>query len=106
MKKSQGVQLCLTFLFGPLGLFYSSTGAGLGFSATAFILGMMSGGMAVLIVWPASMITGAFIVGHYNERIDIEERRHQELLAAAGGQRPAQDTPRPSGYGPSGEILQ
>ncbi|MDE0057653.1 MAG: hypothetical protein OXI22_07300 [Defluviicoccus sp.] len=83
MRKSQFAGLLLTFLFGPIGLFYSSIAAGIGFCIFAAVLALTSGFLA-LIVWPVAMIVGGYLVARHNDKIHLEEQRHQELLDAMG----------------------
>ena len=83
MKKSQFVQFLLTLLFGPLGLFYSSTGAGLGFTLVTISLGAVTGGIAAILMWVVSILTGFLTVSNYNAAIAKSDRQHAELVAAA-----------------------
>lgn len=69
--KSQLVQFILTFLFGPLGLFYSSIAAALFWIVMAVIVGGSTVGVGLLVIWPLIMITGFFTVSGYNERLRI-----------------------------------
>ena len=81
MKKSQLVGFLLTLFFGPIGLFYSSVPAALGFLA-AFVF---SWGFIVFIapiVWLAAIIVSFFTVESFNSKVAMEESRHQELVAA------------------------
>lgn len=88
MKKSQLVGFLLTLLLGPLGLFYSSIAAALALLlltfgaafATTFI-----GGLGALVAWPLSILVGFATVSRYNSRVALEERRHREVVRAAGG---------------------
>ena len=82
MKKSQLIGFILTFLFGPLGLFYSSIPAALGFLIASIIFGLLTVGMALIVIWPLSIITGFFTVHRHNSEAALEERRHKELLEA------------------------
>ena len=85
MKKSQLVSFVLTLLFGPLGLFYSSVPAAFGFVIASVILGGITVGMALIAIWPLSIITGFFAVHRYNSKAALEEQRHKELLEATKG---------------------
>jgi Na+/melibiose symporter-like transporter len=86
MKKSQLVGFVMTFILGPLGLFYSSTPAAVGFLLAGMVLGVLTVGVAFFVViWPASIITGFFTVHRYNSKVALEERRHKELLEATKG---------------------
>ena len=85
MKKSQLIGFVLTFLFGPLGLFYSSVPAALAFLFAGIVFGFITVGMALVVIWPASIITGFFTVHRFNSNVVLEERRHKELLEATKG---------------------
>lgn len=85
MKKSYIVQLLWTVIAGPLGLFYSSIAAGIVFLVIAVLLAMASGGLLLVFLWPVTMVAGLAAVYGYNEKIEVEERRHQELVAATKG---------------------
>lgn len=82
MKKSQLIGFLLTFLVGPLGLFYSSAPAALGFLLAAIVFGVLTAGIALFVIWPISIITGFFTVHRHNSKVALEERRHKELLEA------------------------
>ena len=85
MKKSYFISFVLTLTFGPLGLFYSSTAAAVAFLITGIIFGAITLGMALVVIWPASIITGFFTVHRFNSTIVLEKKRHQELLEATRG---------------------
>lgn len=89
MKKSHVDQFVLSFLFGPLGLFYSSTGAGIGFTITTLILIFATGGAIVLLAWPICILAGVSLVSTHNKKVAIEEARHKELVAATASAAPA-----------------
>jgi hypothetical protein len=57
-EKSAIAAFFLTFLFGPLGLLYATIGGGIFMIIIAVILVPMTVGLAVLVVWPVSMIWG------------------------------------------------
>lgn len=67
--KSVGVSLILTFLFGPLGMLYSSVIGGLFMMAIAFIAVLMTFGFGLLLVWPICMLWGALATVAYNRRL-------------------------------------
>ena len=83
MKKSQLFQFLLTLFLGPLGLFYSSIAAGIGFVLAAFSFGAFTYGLGALLLWPISILVGFFTVSKYNGLIDKEDKKHQELLQAS-----------------------
>lgn len=83
MKKSHIVQFLLNILLGPLGLFYSSTAAGIVFT----VLGIALSFILVLIGWfvlyPFVIVTGFITVASHNRRVRMDEQRHRELVDAA-----------------------
>ncbi len=80
MKYSQITQFILAAIFGPLGLFYSSTAAGIvcsiiGFIAYEFLL------YGLILLWIGCLITGYMVVDRNNKLIDIKQGKNKELLA-------------------------
>lgn len=57
--KSVGAALLLTFLFGPLGLFYASVVGGLVMLVVTFFLALVTLGLGLPIAWCGCMIWGA-----------------------------------------------
>lgn len=57
--KSVAAALVLTFLFGPLGLFYSSVIGGFIMLALYVIVGIATAGLGLLVLWPITMVWGA-----------------------------------------------
>lgn len=99
-KKSLGMHFFLTIFFGPLGLLYSRPGMVIPFFLGSFLLiataalAEVGGGFGVLILiamYAAPLFIGYIAVEKYNLSIDentrqkeeMDERRHQELVAAA-----------------------
>jgi hypothetical protein len=82
MKKSQLTGFILTLIVGPIGLFYSSSAAAIGLILLALVLGVPTMGIGAIIVWPIAILTGFYTVGKHNARVEIEEKRHRELLSA------------------------
>jgi hypothetical protein len=54
--KSVFLALVLTFFFGPLGLFYATTGGAITLLALAAVGVVPTLGYVLIFVWPASMI--------------------------------------------------
>lgn len=76
----------LTLLLGPLGLFYSNVVAAIAVLLGAFLFGVAGGGfVAGFMAWMISMLLSFAMVDSHNTKIEIEERRHREMLAAVGG---------------------
>lgn len=68
IKKSKGVSLLLTLLFGPLGLLYSSKGGAI----LLTILTVISFPTVIIPVlcWLASMVIGEISVIKHNKNVD------------------------------------
>jgi hypothetical protein len=67
--KSVALSLVLTFFLGPLGMLYSTIFGALvmiALSIPAFIITL---GHAGFIIWPVSMIWGAWATHRYNQRL-------------------------------------
>ncbi len=81
-KKSQIVQLLLSILFGPLGLFYSSLAGGVLFTLVAAGLSAGFFGFGWFLVYPFVLFVGFFTVSRRNSEFKENERRHQEIVEA------------------------
>jgi len=74
--KSQFLGFILTFIFGPLGLFYSSAWAALIYIAVIILAVVGSGDPTTAsavgtIVWLASIVTSFITVSGYNKKVDM-----------------------------------
>ncbi len=58
-RKSVIAALILTFLFGPLGMLYSTVAGGLVMFVVTLILTPLTVGMSLILTWPICMIWGA-----------------------------------------------
>lgn len=74
--KSVGIAILLTFLFGPLGMFYSTI-LGAIIMLIVTIGGLLSMvifpfnffGIPLILIWPVSIIWGALAAHFYNKRL-------------------------------------
>lgn|GEM_PF-851337 len=82
MKKSQIVQLLLSLVFGPLGLFYSSIAGGIVFTLVAAGLSVGFFGIGWFLVYPFVLLSGFFTVARRNGEAKVGERRHRETVEA------------------------
>ena len=96
-SKSIGIAILLTFLFGPIGLFYASVSGGLIMTFTpVFLVLLLIGGIlqenSILVLWSSGLliffiltfwliniIWAVLSVRNYNEKIEDEARRQLEL---------------------------
>jgi hypothetical protein len=67
--KSVGISLILTFLFGPLGMLYSTVVGGLVMMAVSLAVGLCTFGFGLLVTWPICVIWGALAVTSYNAKL-------------------------------------
>lgn len=67
--KSMGVAIILTFLFGPLGMFYSTVSGAFILLVIALVVGVITGGIGLLLIWPVSIIWGATATSSYNKKL-------------------------------------
>ena len=68
-SKSVGASLILTFLFGPLGMFYSTVIGALIMIVLYIIVGIITLGLGLIVLHPIAMIWGAISVSNYNRRL-------------------------------------
>ena len=68
-SKSVGVSLLLTFLFGPLGMFYSTVSGAVIMLIVSVVLAAFTLGVSIFITWPICMIWGAMAASSYNNTI-------------------------------------
>ena len=68
-QKSVGVSLLLTFLFGPLGMFYSTVSGAVIMLIVSIVLAAFTLGISIFITWPICMLWGAVAVNSYNTAI-------------------------------------
>lgn len=66
--KSVGLALVLTFLFGPLGLLYSSVVGGIVMFIITVVAASVTFGVSVFVTWPICMIWGAIAASNANAR--------------------------------------
>ncbi|MFW5694710.1 MAG: hypothetical protein ACOCYB_06055 [Alkalispirochaeta sp.] len=67
--KSVGLSIILTFIFGPLGMFYSTIIGGLVMMVLSIVLAIPTFGFGLLITWPVSIIWGALAVRSHNRKL-------------------------------------
>ncbi len=76
--RSYILSLLLTFLFGPLGLFYSNVIAALFFTFTALIL---SGTILIpIIIWILSILLGFLFTSQYNDKVLLTAEFNRSLV--------------------------
>ena len=68
-KKSMGIALILTIMFGPLGLLYASVGGGLLLIVFGLVVGFFTLGVGAVLAWGLSIIWAIFAVAGHNGKI-------------------------------------
>ena len=66
-NKSVGAALVLTFLFGPLGMLYSTIAGGIIMLVISIIIGAITLGFGLLFTWPICMIWAAVAANNQNK---------------------------------------
>jgi hypothetical protein len=74
--KSIGVSIILTFLFGPLGMFYSTIHGAMVMILLSFVVGLATFGLGLFITWPISIIWGAIATSTYNQELLQGQRQY------------------------------
>jgi|AZIC01.1.fsa_nt_gi hypothetical protein len=67
--KSVGISLILTFLFGSLGMLYSTIWGAIIMTIVSIIVGTITLGMGLFLVWPICMIWAAMAAASYNKKL-------------------------------------
>jgi hypothetical protein len=67
--KSVALSLILTFFFGPLGMLYSTIWGAVVMIVLSIPAFIITFGHAGFIIWPVSMIWGAWATHRYNQRL-------------------------------------
>jgi len=67
--KSMGVAILLAFLFGPLGLLYATVKGGLIMMGISVLVGIVTFGLGLVVIWPVCMVWAAVASKNHNERL-------------------------------------
>lgn len=67
--KSVGISLLLTFIFGSVGMFYSTVMGAIIMLVIEVIVGISTLGLGLLITHPICMIWGALAANSYNNKL-------------------------------------
>lgn len=67
--KNVGIAIILTFLFGPLGMFYSTIVGGIVMIVVSIIVFFITFGLGLFITWPICIIWGAIAAKNYNDNL-------------------------------------
>lgn len=77
-KKSMFLAVFLTLMFGPLGMLYVTVGGGIAMLVVSVLLGSLTFGIALFVLWPICVIWTYVAVRSHNKRI-------QQAAASFGG---------------------
>ena len=69
-QKSSAVAVILTLFFGPLGLLYSSVIGGIVMVILGAIIGVVTLGFGLIVVWPACIVWAIVAVNIANKKQD------------------------------------
>lgn len=67
--KSVGISILLTFLFGPLGMLYSTIVGAIVMIILSIIIAAFTLGFGLLITWPICIIWGAIAASSHNKKL-------------------------------------
>lgn len=68
-QKSMGLALFLSFLFGPLGMFYATITGAVVMFIVAIPVVLFTGGLGLLLTVPIGMVWSASAVNSYNKKL-------------------------------------
>lgn len=69
-RKSIGLSLLLTILFGPLGLLYTTVSGAIIMFVVSLIVFIITFGFGVFFTWPICIIWGVLAAKNYNSKIN------------------------------------
>jgi hypothetical protein len=75
-QKSVGVAFLLSFLFGPLGLLYASVTGGIIMFILGIIIGIITLGFGLILVWIGSIIWAVVAAGNANKKMSSNAGLH------------------------------
>jgi hypothetical protein len=67
--KSMGIAILLTFLFGPLGMLYSTIPGALIMIVLSLIVALLTVGLGLFLIWPICIVWGAIATSSYNKKL-------------------------------------
>lgn len=68
-KKSVGLAILLTILFGPLGMLYSTVLGAIIMSIVSIVIGFLTLGIGLFFIWPIYIIWGALAASKTNNQV-------------------------------------
>ena len=68
-KKNMGIAMILTFLFGPLGMLYSTVKGGIIMMVISVVVALLTVGVGLFVTWPVCLVWTYIAVNKYNENL-------------------------------------
>lgn len=72
--KSVAIAFILTFLFGPLGMLYSTVAGAVVMLLVSVVAAVVTLGLSVIITWPICILWGCLAASSYNNRLMAQMR--------------------------------
>lgn len=69
-RKSIGLSLLLTILFGPLGMLYTTVSGAIIMFVVSLIVAIITFGLGFFLTWPICIIWGVLAAKNYNSKIN------------------------------------
>lgn len=79
-QKSVGLSFLLTFLFGPLGMLYSTVFGAIIMIILSIIIGAVTFGLGLILIWPVCIIWGIVSTNSYNKNLMATLLNNQNLI--------------------------
>lgn len=67
--KSVGIAIILTILLGPFGMFYSTIWGGVIMTLVSIVVGILTFGYGIFVLWPIYIIWAALAANAYNKKL-------------------------------------
>lgn len=67
--KNVGIAILLTFIFGPLGMLYSTIPGAIVMGIISLVVGFLTGGVGLLVTWPICILWAAISAHTHNNRL-------------------------------------
>lgn len=71
-NKNVAVAIILTFLFGPLGMLYSTVSGGIIMFFISLVVAFITLGFGLIITWPICIIWGAMAANNFNKNLIVQ----------------------------------
>lgn len=89
LPKSVGISILLTFLFGPLGMLYTTIAGAIVMLVINIFIGIVTLGFGLLLTWPICIIWGAIAANSHNKKLLASTDRSPSASVSIGSASPA-----------------